>query len=156
MAAPDAPDWRSLPRQRLGDGRDILANVPGHTRRLSALLSRRRLHRRSCPDAFLTRLNAAASVILYSTYLGGVEPDYGTDLALDPRATSMSPGKPCRPLPVTPAAFDRVFNGRPDIFWGDGFITKLALNGTPPGPPPLPTVAAVTTHLEVVGGNPCR
>ena len=35
-------------------------------------------------DAFLTRLNAAGSGLVYSTYLGGNAVDYGTAIALDP------------------------------------------------------------------------
>src|SRR5205807_767223 len=58
-------------------------------------------------------------------------------------------------FPTTPNALDRVLKGDLTIFWGDAFITKLALNGTPPPPPPLPTVATVTpAAIELVGGNP--
>ena len=105
-------------------------------------------------DAFVTELNATGSAILYSTYLGGINPDYGTDLGLDQLGNVYVAGETMSPdFPVTSAAFDRVFGGQIDIFWGDAFITKLAVNGTAPPPPPLPTVAAVTTGLEVVGGN---
>ncbi len=105
-------------------------------------------------DAFVTELNATGSAILYSTYLGGINPDYGTDLGLDLSGNVYVTGETMSPdFPTTPGAFDRVFGGRIDIFWGDAFITKLSATGTPPPPPPLPTVAAVTTGLEVVGGN---
>ncbi|MEA2874370.1 MAG: hypothetical protein QOH67_4348 [Hyphomicrobiales bacterium] len=57
-------------------------------------------------------------------------------------------------FPTTPNAVDRVFKGQTDIFWGDAFITKLALNGSPPPPPPLPTVASVTpAAIELLGSN---
>ncbi len=35
-------------------------------------------------DAFLTKLNATGSALVYSTYLGGNGIDYGTAIALDP------------------------------------------------------------------------
>ena len=35
-------------------------------------------------DAFLTKLNASGSALVYSTYLGGNATDYGTAVALDP------------------------------------------------------------------------
>src|SRR4029077_1304747 len=50
-------------------------------------------------------------------------------------------------FPTTANAFDRVLKGGQDAF-----ITKLAVNGTPPPPPPLPTVAAVTATPFLVGG----
>ena len=34
-------------------------------------------------DAFVTKLNAAGSALIYSTYLGGTYADFGTSIALD-------------------------------------------------------------------------
>jgi hypothetical protein len=51
-------------------------------------------------------------------------------------------------FPTTAGALDRVFNGRTDIFWGDAFITKFAVSGTPPPsppPPPSPSPSATVT-----------
>ena len=107
----------------------------------------------SSTDAFITELNAAGSAILYSTYLGGSNTDYGTDLTLDSAGNVYVTGETLSAdFPTTPNAFDKVFKGDPSIFWGDAFITKLALNGTPPPPPPLPTVATLTAPFGVVGG----
>lgn len=30
-------------------------------------------------------------------------------------------------FPTTAGAFDRIFNGNTDIFWGDAFVAKLTL-----------------------------
>jgi hypothetical protein len=106
-------------------------------------------------DGFITELNATGTAILYSTYLGGTNTDYGTDLALDSTGNVYVTGETMSSdFPTTAGAFDRVFKGELDIFWGDAFITKLALNGTPPPPPPLPTIAIVTpAAAQLVGGN---
>ncbi len=107
----------------------------------------------SSTDAFITELNAAGSAILYSTYLGGGNTDRGTDLTLDSAGNVYVTGATLSSdFPTTPNAFSRVFKGDPNIFWGDAFITKLALNGGPPPPPPLPTVASFTAPFGVVGG----
>ncbi len=106
-------------------------------------------------DAFLAELNGTGSALLYSTYLGGSQTDYGTDVALDSLGNIYVAGETLSSdFPVTPNALDRVFGGRLDIFWGDAFITKFALNGGPPAPPGLPTIASLATAVQVVGGNP--
>ncbi len=107
----------------------------------------------SSTDAFITELNATGSALLYSTYLGGGNTDHGTDLALDSAGNVYVTGETISAdFPTTPTAFDKVFKGDPNIFWADAFITKLALNGTPPPPPPLPTIATLTAPFGVVGG----
>jgi hypothetical protein len=107
----------------------------------------------SSTEAFITELNSTGSALLYSTYLGGSNTDYGTDVRLDSAGNVYVTGKTLSSdFPTTPGAFDTVFKGELDIFWGDAFITKLALNGSPPPPPPLPTVASVTAPFGVVGG----
>jgi hypothetical protein len=99
-------------------------------------------------DAFITELNATGSAILYSTYLGGTNTDYGADVALDSAGNVYVTGETrSADFPTTANAFDQVLKGGQDAF-----ITKLAVNGTPPPPPPLPTVAAVSS-AQVVGGN---
>jgi hypothetical protein len=106
-------------------------------------------------DGFITELNATGSAILYSTYLGGTNTDYGTDLALDSAGNVYVTGETMSSdFPTTAGAFDRIFKGNLEVFFGDAFITKLALNGTPPPPPPLPTLAVVTpAAASLVGGN---
>jgi hypothetical protein len=109
----------------------------------------------SLPDAFITELNSAGSAVVYSTYLGGNNTDFGSDVKLDSAGNVYITGTTrSSDFPTTPNAFDRVFKGQTDIFWGDAFITKLALNGSPPPPPPLPTVASVTpAAIELLGSN---
>jgi hypothetical protein len=107
-------------------------------------------------DGFITELNATGSTVFYSTYLGGINTDVGYDIGLDSAGNVYVAGSTTSPdFPVTPTAFGRVFKGNPDLFWGDGFVTKLALNAGPPPPPALPTVAQVTpAAINVVGSNP--
>jgi len=107
-------------------------------------------------DSFITQLNATGSAVLYSSYLGGINTDVGYDIGLDSAGNVYVAGSTTSPdFPVTPTAFGRVFKGNPDLFWGDGFVTKLALNEGPPPPPALPTVAQVTpAAISVVGSNP--
>lgn len=107
------------------------------------------------PNAIIAELNATGSAFLYSTYLGGSVGDNGADLGLDSAGNVYVVGKTySADFPTTPNAFDRVFSGRLDIFWGDGFVAKLALNGTAPPPPAPPVIAALTASgIQVVGGN---
>lgn len=106
-------------------------------------------------NAIIAELNATGSAFLYSTYLGGSGGDGGADLALGSAGDVYVVGKTySSDFPTTPNALDRVFNGRLDIFWGDGFVTKLALNGTAPPPPAPPVIAALTASgIQVVGGS---
>jgi hypothetical protein len=107
-------------------------------------------------DAYATQLNAAGSAIVYSTLLGGTGSDNARDLALDGAGGVYVAGETqSSDFPTTSGAFDRVFNGDPSIFWGDGFVTKLGGDGGTPPPPPAAALSAVTlTPDTVVGGNP--
>jgi hypothetical protein len=87
-------------------------------------------------DSFITELNATGSAVLYSSYLGGINTDVGNDIGLDSAGNVYVAGSTTSPdFPVTATAFGRVFKGNPDLFWGDGCVTKLALNAGPPPPP---------------------
>ena len=105
-------------------------------------------------NAIIAELNATGSAFVYSTYLGGSGGDSGADLALGSAGDVYAVGKTySSDFPTTPNVVDRVFSGRLDIFWGDGFVTKLALNGTAPPPPAPPVIAALTAGLQAVGGS---
>jgi hypothetical protein len=87
-------------------------------------------------DAFVTKVNAAGSGLVYSTFLGGTDNDNGADIAVDGSgracvtgavvASSISSGSN---FPTTPGAFDTTFNHG---FGGgsDAFVTKLSVAGS--------------------------
>lgn len=75
-------------------------------------------------DAFITRLNATGSALIYSTLLGGSGADEAWDLVLNASGNAIVTGRTASPeFPTTPGAFDRTFSG------GDSFVTMLAANG---------------------------
>jgi hypothetical protein len=73
-------------------------------------------------DAFVTKLNASGSALVYSTFLGGAS---GEDIAVDTRDRAYVTGDAGGDIPTTPGAFDRTFNG-----FGDAFVTKLNRSGS--------------------------
>jgi hypothetical protein len=77
-------------------------------------------------DAFVARLNAAGSDLLFSTYLGGTGWDYGEALVLDAGGNVIITGSADSPdFPITPGAFDNSFSGGDD----DAFVTHLNAAG---------------------------
>lgn len=82
-------------------------------------------------DAFVTKLNAAGTTVLYSSFLGGVSLDciYQCSVSLDSVGDVFISGRTdSGNFPTTMGAFDTTFNGASDIF-----VTKLTLNTwTPP------------------------
>jgi hypothetical protein len=75
-------------------------------------------------DAFLTKLNAAGSALIYSTYIGGSNSEIGSGIAVDASGNVYLAGSTSSAnFPTTPGAFkQRNRNG--DV---DGFVTKFAL-----------------------------
>jgi Ca2+-binding RTX toxin-like protein len=74
-------------------------------------------------DAFVTRLNPTGSNLVYSTFLGGISLDEGTDVALDASAAAYVTGQTYAPdFPTTPGAFE------PSSPEGDGeaFVSKIS------------------------------
>ncbi|KAA0253501.1 hypothetical protein FBQ97_01150 [Acidobacteria bacterium ACD] len=78
-------------------------------------------------DAFVTRLNAAGSALVWSTFLGGASGDEGTAVDVEPISglayvggSTASSG-----FPATAGALDTSFNGVED-----GFVAKLTATGT--------------------------
>lgn len=106
-------------------------------------------------NATIAELNETGSAFLYATYIGGTSGDSGRDIGLDAAGDVYVVGRTAsNDFPTTPNAIDRVFNGRADIFWGDGFAAKLALNGTPPPPPAPPAIASIAVNgSNFVGGS---
>jgi hypothetical protein len=77
-------------------------------------------------DAFVTKLNATGSALVYSTYLGGSTTDIGTGIAVDSAGAAYVTGETLSSdLPTTAAAFDTTQNGG-----DDAFVTKLDATGS--------------------------
>jgi hypothetical protein len=78
-------------------------------------------------DAFVAKLNATGTALVYSTYLGGsVSADNGLGVALDVSGNAYVTGfTSSANFPTTPGAFQRTFVGREDAF-----VSKLNATGT--------------------------
>jgi hypothetical protein len=77
-------------------------------------------------DAFVTKVNAAGTALLYSTYLGGSNRDSGYGIAVNSDGNAYVTGySSSTAFPTTSGAFDTVHNGS-----NDAFVTKLAAAGS--------------------------
>ena len=81
-------------------------------------------------DAFVSKLNPAGTALVYSTFLGGTNSEWGRDIAVDSAGNAYVTGKTMSSnFPTTGGAFDRTFNvdncPRCGIDQIDAFITKL-------------------------------
>jgi hypothetical protein len=77
-------------------------------------------------DAFITKLNATGTALVYSTYLGGSGNDNGFALALDAADNAYVTGDTnSTDFPTTPGAFETSPNGN-----RDAFVTKLNATGS--------------------------
>jgi hypothetical protein len=92
----------------------------------------------TCADAFVTKLNAAGSALVYSTYLGGNRFEIagffvgGNGIAVDSSNNAYVAGSTNSPnFPVTSGAFQTTFGGNCDnaLICSDAFIVKI---GDPP------------------------
>jgi hypothetical protein len=79
-------------------------------------------NRNGTNDAFVTKLNAAGSGLVYSTFLGGTGADAAFGIAVDSAGEAFVAGwTDFTDFPTTPRAFDTTFN-----YGGwDTFVTKL-------------------------------
>jgi hypothetical protein len=98
-------------------------------------------------NAFISKLNAAGSALLYSTYLGGTGGDGGSGIAVDAAGNAYVAGGAGSDFPTTPGAFQTTFAG-----FGDAFISKFcfATGGVPavrltPGSVSFPVLRIVET-----------
>jgi hypothetical protein len=79
-------------------------------------------------DAFLAKLNASGSALVYSTYLGGTDSDLGWDVALDVSGAAHVTGRTISPdFPITPGAFQPTCASCPTQ--EDAFALKLDPSG---------------------------
>jgi Beta-propeller repeat len=104
-------------------------------------------------DAYVAKLNATGSALLFATFLGGSDSEGAGDVALDSAGNVYVTGQTISAdFPATAGAFDRVFNGDPSIFWGDAFVAKIAFGGgappPPPPPPPVPGAPALVSPAD--------
>jgi hypothetical protein len=77
-------------------------------------------------DAYVAKLNANGSALLYSTFLGGNNRDDADAIAVDLRGNAYVRGVAQSPdFPTTSGAFDTSFNGSIDAY-----VAKLTPNGT--------------------------
>jgi carbohydrate binding protein with CBM6 domain/beta-propeller repeat-containing protein len=79
-------------------------------------------------DAFVTKLHATGSLLLYSTYLGGSDDDIGYAIAVDAGGNAFVTGQTLSAnFPTTPGAFQSpASNGFPN----SAFVTKLHSTGS--------------------------
>jgi hypothetical protein len=76
-------------------------------------------------DAFVTKLNATGSALVYSTYLGGSSSDEGFGIRVDTLGNAYLTGRTASTnFPTTLGAFDTSHNGG-----DDAFVTKLDATG---------------------------
>ncbi len=82
-------------------------------------------------DAFLVKLNATGTVLVYGTFLGGSYNDQGWSIAVDGGgATYVTGSTQSQYFPTTPGAFDRTYNGPVCCNTWDAFVAKLNATGT--------------------------
>jgi hypothetical protein len=81
---------------------------------------------REVQDTFVSKLNAAGSALLYSTYLGGSGYDNGSGIAVDASGNAyVTGGTSSSDFPTTPGAFQATYGGN-----GDAFVSKLNASGS--------------------------
>jgi hypothetical protein len=77
-------------------------------------------------DAFVTKLNADGTGLVYSTYLGGGGSEAGSGIVIDPPGNAYITGRTdSANFPTTAGVYDPAANGG-----NDAFITKLNASGT--------------------------
>lgn len=78
-------------------------------------------------DAFVTKLKADGSGLLYSTYLGGSQPDTGDGIAIDSLGSAYVTGYTgSNDFPTTAGAFQTAMR----TIYGNAFVTKVKPDGS--------------------------
>lgn len=80
-------------------------------------------------DAFVAKLNAAGSALVYSTYLGGTAKDGAYGIAVDSECNAYVTGYTYSTDFPTANALQRVFRGPGGTGGGDAFVAKLNASG---------------------------
>jgi hypothetical protein len=100
-------------------------------------------------DVYVTKLNAAGSAIVESTYLGGSGDDEAIGLALDANRNAYVTGTvTSSDFPVTAGAYDMSLNGL-----DDAFVTKLGLGATCNGKAATIVGTSASETLTGTAGN---
>jgi Big-like domain-containing protein/beta-propeller repeat-containing protein len=83
-------------------------------------------------DAFVTKINADGSAMVYSTFLGGSDYDFGQSIAVDSAGNAYVTGLTySSDFPITAGAFQSVCNGGSGCgTYGDAFVTKINASGS--------------------------
>jgi hypothetical protein len=83
-------------------------------------------------DAFATKLTPSGSALVYSTYLGGGDEDYGHGIAVDSLGSAYITGyTTSTDFPTTPGAFQTVCNGGIECYpLQDAFVAKVNPSGS--------------------------
>jgi len=77
-------------------------------------------------DAFAAKLDASGSVLVYATFLGGGDYDWGRSIAIDSSGSAYVAGHThSADFPTTPGSFDTTYNGG----FNDAFAAKLDATG---------------------------
>ena len=99
-------------------------------------------------DAFVTKLHSTGAVLVYSTYLGGVDADAGQGIALDANANAYVAGSTAsKDFPITAGAPQPVFSDALNRFpVPDAFVAKIV--DLVSQPPPAPTGTGTTRSEE--------
>jgi hypothetical protein len=81
-------------------------------------------------DAFVSKLNSNASALIYSTYLGGVNDDFGRGIAVDASGNAYLTGDSYSAnFPTTAGAFETTLRASSKGY-DDAFVTKLNAAGS--------------------------
>jgi hypothetical protein len=111
-------------------------------------------------DAFVSKLNATGTVLVYSTYIGGNLSDEGRGIAVDTNGSAYVAGLTSSyNFPVTPTAF-QIQNAGGLEHHDDAFILKIGAAAPTPTPTPTPTpvpsvsLSSLTLNpTSVLGGS---
>ncbi len=81
-------------------------------------------------DVFVTRLSREGDSLIYSTYFGGSNLDYGTDIAVDPTGSAYVTGRTLSVnFPTTFEAFDTRCEGSTVFATWEGFVARIDPRG---------------------------